>query len=124
MRIANNTLISAPVTLDVNWESGAIYLGHIAICAVQLVFTGGTINGSFKLQASNDLGDTSAVSEANVQEEIVNWTDIAGSSVEINAAGDIMYNVEDTAFRWVRVVWTVTSGTGSLTSARFNLKGV
>ena len=61
MRIANNTLIDTPVDLSAPWESGAIYLGHIAMYSVQLVFTGTTIDGDFKLQGSNDEGDVSAM---------------------------------------------------------------
>lgn len=124
MRIANNTLIDAPVDLSSAWESGAIWLGHIAICSIQLVFSGTTIDGSFKLQASNDLGDSSAVSEATVQANITNWTDIADTPTAVSASGDLMCNLEELGFRWIRVVWTPGTTVGNLTAARFNVKGV
>lgn len=100
-----------------------VYLGHIVDYSIQLVFTG-TPGGNFKLQASNDLGNINAASEANQVVDLSNWTDIADSAQTISAAGDHTWSVDNAGYRWVRVVWTATSGSGTLTSARVNGKGV
>jgi hypothetical protein len=125
MRIANDSLnISANLATD--QQSDPIWLGHIANYSIQLVFTG-TPDGVFKLQLSNDDGNPTASRESDRDYEVVNWTDIGGSSQIISAAGDLSYQVENAGYRWVRLVWEATSaGSGSpqITSARFNVKGV
>jgi len=100
-----------------------IYLGHIADFSIQLIFSGSPV-GSFKLQASNDAGRISANSEPNQYAAVTNWTDILGSSQSITASGDHTWTGKGAGYLWVRVVYTRVSGTGTLTSARSNLKGV
>jgi hypothetical protein len=122
MRIANDEL-NIGTNLAVSQTSDPIWLGHIANYSIQLVFTG-TPGGNFKLQMSNDEGDPSAAKEEDRDFKIVNWTDIADSAQTISAAGDHSWTVENAGYRWVRVVWTQTSSSGTLTSARFNVKGI
>lgn len=130
MRINNDTLLaidaqnnSVPLSMATSFNLDPIWLGHICNFSISLVFTG-TPSGNFKLQCSNDLGRPDAAKEEDRDYEIVNWTDITDSAVTVSAAGDITYNYENAGFRWVRVVWTQTASTGSLTVARFNVKGV
>ena len=121
MRIKNDALTLSGTDLSSNVTSDPIWLGHIAHYSIQLIFTG-TPMGAFKLQASNDEGaKTNNLENAS----ITNWTDITGSSTNITAAGDLLYNVENAGYRWVRLVWTDSATvTGTLTVARYNLKGV
>jgi hypothetical protein len=90
---------------------------------MQLVFTG-TPTGSFKLQISNDEGNPSAAKEEDRDFGIVNWTDMADSTQSISAAGNHAYEVQNAGHRWVRLVYTATLGPGTITSARFNVKGI
>lgn len=123
MRIANDSLITAPVDLSIPWQSMAIYLGHISNYSIQLFFTG-TPAGSFKLQASNDQGHPNAQSLNQQSADVDNWTDVSGSTQIVDEAGDHTWQVENAGYAFVRVKWAPTSGSASLTSARFNLKGV
>ena len=125
MRISNEDLLSesGSVALAGNASLRPIWLGHIAQYAIQLFFTGSPV-GSFKLQCSNDAGHPNAQAKAEQSQDVVNWTDIAGSAAAVSAAGDVTWNAENVGYTWVRVVWTVTSGSGSITSARANMKGV
>ena len=122
MRIQNEDLTLSGTDMTSNITSDPIWLGHIAHFSIQVVFTGSTPNGTFKLQASNDKGANDyRIASASV----TNWTDISGSSQGITAAGDHMWNVQNCGYRWVRVVWTDSSSTaGTITVARFNVKGV
>jgi hypothetical protein len=122
MRIGNDSL-NIGTNLAVNQTSDPIYLGHIANYSIQLVFTG-TPGGNFKLQCSNDMGNPSASKESDRDFQIENWTDVADSAQTISAAGNHTWDVQNAGYRWVRVVWTQTSGSGTLTSARFNVKGI
>lgn len=125
MRVKNENLIddSGPVDLSASANLKATWLGHIANYAIQLVFTGAP-QGNFKLQASNDVGSIDSTGAAQQVSGITNWTDIADSAATVSAAGDIMWTVENAGYTWVRVVWTATGGSGSLTVARAYVKGI
>lgn len=123
MRIANEDLLSGTLPDMVgSFDLRPLWLGHICNYSVQLVFTGSPV-GTFSLQCSNDPGmpDGGQTPQAR---SVTNWTVITGSSQAISAAGNIVWNVENAGYNWVRVHYVVTSGTGSLTSARANVKGV
>lgn len=124
MRVKNENLLddSGPVDLSASADLKATWLGHISDYAIQLVFTGSP-QGNFKLQASNDQGSIDSATGSVQLASIVNWTDIADSAQTISAAGDHMWTVENAGYTWVRVVWTQTGGSGTLTSGRVYVKG-
>jgi hypothetical protein len=123
MRIANEALITAPVDIANPWASDAIYLGHISNYSIQLFFSGAPV-GRFYLQSSNDAGNPTSSSHQQQIVNVVNWTTISGSTQIVDAAGDHTWQVQNAGYAYVRVVWAPTSGTGSIDSARYNLKGV
>lgn len=123
MRIANENLIPAgAVDISVNANLRALWLGHICNYSIQLAFTGSPV-GSFVLQASNDPGQPDGGLSPQAT-GVTHWTTIADTSASVSAAGDIMWNIENAGYTWVRVAYTADSGTGSLTYARANVKGV
>lgn len=124
MRIANENMIaSGAVSMGASFNLDPVWLGHICNYSIQLVFTG-TPDGSLKLQCSNDAGTPNGAAPATMSTGVTNWTDIAGSSQSIAAAGNHVWTVENAGYNWVRVVYTRSSSTGSLTVARVNVKGV
>ena len=125
MRISNENLLLEDGTLSMgaSFNMRPIYLGHIAQYAIQLVFTG-TPNGNFKLQCSNDAGHPNAQSKVEQSADVVHWTDVLDSAQAIVAAGNHTWNAENVGYLWVRVVWTQTASTGTLTTSVANLKGV
>lgn len=103
MKFANEKIIVS-ADMSANFESEPILLDQIYGFSFQSVFTGSP-NGTFKLQASND--------DVKLGFDVYNWTDIADSSQAITAAGDITWNFDGCFFKWVKVVYTFSSGTGS-----------
>jgi len=104
---------------SVNQTSLHGLLTHSVGNSIQIEITG-TLVGSLKLQGSSD-----PVPDSNFQAKTMkvdNWTDMLGSTQAITGSGTVMYNISDTFFNWVRVVYTSTSGTGTITAA-FNAKG-
>lgn len=118
MRIANDTLIEAPEDLTNDWTSVPVWIGTVTEYSIQLVFTG-TLQGIFKLQLSNDREQSPERTE-----NILNFSDISGSSQVIEESGDHTWDVRAAGYRWVRVKWIAASGAGTLQIARFNTKGV
>lgn len=123
MRIFNESVIFPSNDLSVGQISEGIYLGHIVDYAIQIFFTGSPL-GNFKLQVSNDLGQINSQSRVVQDSTVVNWSDVADSAFTVSAAGDVFWDVQNAGHRWVRVVWTATGGSGTITSAKVNGKGV
>ncbi len=128
MRINQENLLvvdgdTVTASLGANLELKPIYLGHVANYSIQLFFSGSPV-GTLKLQASNDAGSPNSSREAQKYMGVQNWTDIKGSDQAITEAGDHMWQVENTGYIWVRVVYIRDSGTGNIDLANANVKGI
>lgn len=119
MRVTNELLL--PVSdASMSQTSPPAIVDHAWGYAIQVVITG-TATGTVKLQGSCDPGPNANFQAAN-DPYVVDWTDIANSSQPVTGAGTVTYDVVKTAYPWVRVVYTASSGTGTI-SARYNAKG-
>ena len=98
------------VNLSASFESGVINVVPFKGGFLQMVATGNPV-GTLTLQASNDPGPLQAV----------NWKEVPFSSMVINGANNYCYNISDAYFRYMKIVYTRTSGTGTC-SIRVQLK--
>lgn len=114
----DNTLVIAAGDVAINNTSSPITLESLYGFSVQAVFTGSPV-GELKLQGSCDPGKPTANSYGT---DVVNWNDIS-SPVAISASGNTIFNLDAQFYKWLRVVYTATSGTGTI-NVRFNGKGV
>jgi hypothetical protein len=103
MKFANVKVISA-ANMASSFNSQPILLDQIYGFSFQAITTGAP-NGSFKLQCSND--------NVQLESQVTNWTDIAGTAQAITAPGSVLYNVNYAFYMWVRIVYTAASGSGS-----------
>jgi hypothetical protein len=99
--------------MSANIESSPILLDQIYGFAMQAVYTGAP-DGTLKIQVSCDI--------TSFADKIVNWDDLAGSSVVISGPDITTYNVDAQFYKWVRIVYVFSSGTGVLNVA-YNSKG-
>lgn len=83
----------------VDLTSGALDLGDDLTAGISCIFTGSDIVGVLKVQVSRDNST---------------YFDASNSSVNVSASEDEGFDIE-TGFRYVRIDWTATSGTGNLT---------
>lgn len=122
MRVFNKEIQTA-VVLNTNINSAYVPLKSIFMYCIAATITG-TPTGTIKLQASNDpeTNDTVPLTTAPP----THWTDIAGSSFSVAAAGSTFWNVTDVAYNYVRVVYTDGSGAAStaVMTTVFNGKGM
>jgi len=102
--------VSGDMTLDLqsNVYDVRVYDGF----SIKAKYTGSP-TGTLKLQVSNDDPVNGGTQE---------WNDLADSSISVSAAGIYIFNVSVVFFGWVRLVWTVSSGSGTLT-AKIVIKG-
>lgn len=124
MRIGNEDLLtSGPADLSVDWNSPAIWLGHIVNFAIQLKFSGSP-DGRFQLYGSSDQGNVNAQARTEQASGVTTWSPITGYFKDVSEAGSHMMEVVDCGYNWVRVSWVANAGTGTLDKARINVKGV
>ncbi len=94
--------------MGASFVSDPVLLSETDSFAIQLSWDGGlTPAGTFKLQSSNALTYTAADIPAD------EWTDVADSSQAITDDGNHEWKVTD-VYKWVKVVYTRTSGDGDL----------
>lgn len=124
----NNKQIATAQPLNVNYNSPYTPLKNIFMYSMAAIITG-TPNGIIKLQASNDpeTNDTQINSTGQPPAQgPVNWVDIADSTFTVSASGEVMWNVSDVAYNYVRVVYTDSSGGSSTATMKLivNPKGI
>lgn len=121
MREANAPLTWAGAltkSLGSTSQSDAIFLEQEGMVEIQATWTGSPV-GNFTLETSADQGNQNVYPPTG----ITNWSTYTGSSQAAGGAGgSFSWRIIQSPSRWVRLVFTFTSGTGSV-SARFQAKG-
>jgi len=118
MRTFNDIILDA-VSTAASFNSEAYSLKNIAGFSITLNFSDGNAIGSVKLQVSND-GENAAPST---------WIDLTAPTTSVksisavdSSTNPVVWNVTSAFYRWVRVVYTRTSGTSTCT-VKINGKG-
>lgn len=106
MRPSNILLLNA-LDISSNQASAAIVTDFVNSISAQAVLTGSSPNGTLKFQGSND-----AVFAPNTP---TNWNDI-GTTATITDVGVYLIPKFDVCYSYVRLVWTKSSGTGTITA--------
>lgn len=123
MRIAHvNMLTAGPVDSTLGYTSQGYYLGHINNYAIQTVLTGSP-NGVLKVQVSCDAGSPNSPFPYS-DDSVLNWVDLSGATATITTSGTVLFNLVDAGYFWARLVYTHSSGSGNITVAQINMKGV
>ena len=107
MRSYNEPILNAK-DASLNQNSVAVDSQNMSFASVVVKMTG-TAAGTVKIQASNDEPTTAAGPN--------NWVDISGASVAVSAAGTFIIPKLDICYQYVRVVYTFSSGTGTVTAS-------
>lgn len=87
---------TAPKTMD----------AKVSGYSVQLIYTGAPV-GTFSLECSNDGA---------------NWDTVPDTTVAISAAGTTLYNVAAVFYKFARIKFVRTSGTGSMDAYFFGME--
>lgn len=108
MKYLNFNALSVSDAASAN--SKAIDCNQLIGASFHAYFGDTTAAGSIKIQASNDICPTHYSAVYNFIP--VNWVDIPGASVTVLAGAPELITIPNTSliYRWVRVVYTHTSG--------------
>lgn len=106
MRVVNYTCISS-ADITSNQTSAAIESEYLFQASAHVIMTGSSPVGTVKIQISNDKPGPAG--------NPVNWVDLSGASVAINATGGFLIPKTEICYAWIRFFWTFTSGTGTVT---------
>jgi hypothetical protein len=90
--VTNGDMSQASIT------SSVLDMSNYVLASIQAVFTGSPV-GVFKIQRSNDK---------------VTFSDDASSVLSISSSGDWVWEIASVGSRYARLVYTKTSGTGTL----------
>lgn len=112
---------SAAITSD------PIFLAHVYGYAIAVSWPStGTPVGSFVLQASNDVerAYSQGLPEGVPDPKLLNWVNIIPDTTINSSAGSPgLWNISNAMYRWVRIVYTPSSGSITL-SAKVLVKGM
>lgn len=116
-----NAAIMSSVSLGADATSTIVPMKVEWMVSIQAVWTGSPV-GNFTIETSDDAGATLPDGYPNPA-SISNWTTYSGSSQAAGGgSGSFVWRITACPDRWVRLKYTRSSGTGSV-SARFNAKG-
>lgn len=76
-------------------------LGDLTSYSASVDFTGSDLAGTLTLEASNDNSD---------------YITVASSSQSVTSAASHMWNISGASYRYVRVKWVASSGTGNISA--------
>lgn len=110
-----NLLVNGNMSGDLS--SIGIDMNQVPMASIQAVYTGSPV-GLLKVQISNDIVQVAASPTNPVGSDpaanVVNWTDYTGSNEPVNGADNFVWNLLMVPYRWVRIKYIRTSGTGLL----------
>lgn len=98
------SLVSA-ATAGSTTQSPALDLGDLRDFSVHVNFSGSNLAGTLSLQA---IGTTAEYANSD-------WVDISNSSQAVTSAASHVWNVTNASYKYVRAVWTYSSGSGNWT---------
>ena len=105
--------------INPSYDGAAIDTSQVIYASLQVVATGTTPTFSVKLQASNDVPPTGTMGVGTWTP--TNWSDISGATVSFTDVGAKMIPVTLIGYRYIRVVETYTSGTGTFSAQFFGI---
>lgn len=103
MRNANFNILSASDSVD--GTGGKFDSNQLVSASFMAVFGDATVDGTFKIQASND---PCAFGNMAVDFTPTNWVDIPSATATITNGASALITIANMTYRWVRAVWAVT----------------
>lgn len=114
-----NPVIIPSTSITPTFNSAAIDTSQMLYVSLQAIVAGGSSpTGTIKLQSSND-----PCPPGNLPNNFTptNWSDIASATASFSADGVVVIPKTDLCYRWIRIVVTYVSGTGTISANLFGI---
>lgn len=110
--LAPTTALASAQSLGASFNTNATIIDYMDNCSYQINATTSDAVGTFKVQASLDYEAGNSLNNARTG----NWVDLTLSGTpSLSSANDnIIINLNQVPFRAIRLVYTRTSGTGTV----------
>lgn len=112
MRFVNKTIYSG--TNIASGNSDQIDANQLISASFHCITAGVDAQGSFKLQASNEVPSGGKSGPYAQLVTVTQWIDVPNQSANVTAGGDALLTVAQMTYRWIRAVWTSTAVKASL----------
>jgi len=106
VRFDGQKIINAGDLSQATVTSSIVNLSTVTGYSIACAYSGSSPTGTLKIQVSNDFTEDSTA--------ISNWYDLPSSSQSISANGNYVWAISDANYKWLKVLWTKTSGTGTI----------
>lgn len=117
MKYVNSQVLSAADTSSQNGNQ--IDANQLISASFHAYFGDGSANGTVKIQGSNDITNQGYNPDNFV---VSNWTDVPNASASITSGASALITINQLSYRWLRVVYTRSSGGSSTVTA--NMFGI
>lgn len=114
MKYVNAMALSAADTASAT--GSAIDCSQIVSLSMHAYFADSTVNGTIKIQASND---ECSVGYQPANFTPTNWVDVPNQSATITSGSSALLTIPNMTYRWVRAVFTRSSGGSSTVNVSF-----
>jgi hypothetical protein len=115
------------IVLNSTKKSAGFYMGDARLFSVNIQCPAtGTPSGTLTLEACNDMSrglderpdpDVGGGSDVRwVAVKFLDASDALVASIVVSGASSVMMQVKDCTYRWLRVVWTNSSGSATITA--------
>lgn len=111
MRYGQSTIFSNNAVTASAFSNG-IDTQQLALASIQFI-VGDGVTGSFTLQGSNQ--NVQVYPGPNQAGYVTQWADYVGVTHSNGTGSSYLYNLANIAFRWIRVKFTYSSGSGAVT---------
>lgn len=112
MRILTTVLANA-TSAATSFNTPGISLEQQFGYSLQYIITGTPV-GTLTIQGSNDTGFNAPAGGPVSAQNVVNWSTVTAGQA-ITTTGTFLINMPDVMYKWVRVAYTSTSGSGNIT---------
>lgn len=119
MKNVNCIALSAPDTASA--DGSQIDANQLVSASFAIIFGDATAAGTVKVQASNDICNDRYQANAFT---VTNWVDIPTQTATITTGTSALLTIANMSYRWIRVVYTRTSGGSSTIVVNMNALSV
>ncbi len=103
-------------SLAASFNGAAFTVEQMLNYAAEVIWSdAGALSGTLKLQGCNDAYEPPTGNAMYlIEDPSAHWVDISSSSIPVAGSSSFLYDVAEVGYRYYRLVYTKTAGTGTM----------